>query len=187
MIDKDELRFRMRLQREKVSALQLMEISARIGERVLAMKQYRDAQRVMCYYGLPSEVQTAGLIREMIRSGRQIYLPVMGRGRSLRAVRLERIEALHRAAFGVMEPSAGEEIAPEELDLILTPGLAFDKAGGRIGYGRGYYDRFLPRCRGTIAGLAASWQLVECVPMENRDVYMHFVVTEDEVYRCGRV
>ena len=70
MIDKDELRFRMRLQREKVSALQLMEISARIGERVLAMKQYRDAQRVMCYYGLPSEVQTAGLSREMIRSGR---------------------------------------------------------------------------------------------------------------------
>lgn len=186
MTERDKLRVKMRLMREEASMLQVLEASARIGERVLAMPEYRAAKKVFCYHSLPMEVQTGGLIREMLRQGKEVYLPVTKRGGLMKAVRLRDADAVHRGAFKVMEPDGDEEIDPALLDLILTPGLAFDRAGGRIGYGAGCFDRFLPRCRGTIVGLALTMQLVDRVPMEPHDVFMHQVVTEEAVYHCAR-
>ena len=189
MTERDQLRVKMKLMREEESMLQVLEASARIGERVLAMPEYRSAKRVFCYHSLPMEVQTGGLIREMLRQGKEVYLPVVEKGRFMKAIRLRDADAVHRGAFKVMEPDGDEEIDPAQLDLILTPGLAFDRAGGRIGYGAGCFDRFLPDCRGTIVGLALEKQLVDRVPMEAHDVYMHQVITEEAVYHCaqGRV
>lgn len=186
MTERDELRVKVKMLREKTSMLQVLEASARIGERVLAMDEYRAAKTVFCYYSLPMEVQTGGLIREMLRQGKEVYLPVTGKDRSMKAVRLRKADAVHRGAFKVMEPDGDEEIDPAGLDLILTPGLAFDRAGGRIGYGAGCFDRFLPRCRGLIVGLALDMQLVDEVPMEVHDVYMHRIITQSGVIDCGR-
>lgn len=186
MTERDELRLRIKRLRQEASMLQVAEMSARIGELVLAMPEYRAAKRVFCYYSLPMEVQTGGLIREMLREGKEVYLPVTGKDKTIKAVRLRNPDALRRGAFGVMEPEGNEEIAPSELDLILTPGLAFDRAGGRIGYGAGCFDRFLPDCRGTIAGLALEMQMVDRAPVEPHDVFMHRVVTEKGVIHCAR-
>lgn len=186
MTERDMLRVKMKLLREEASMLQVLEASARIGERVLSLPEYRAAQRVFCYHSLPMEVQTGGLIREMLRQGKEVYLPVTQKDRTMKAVRLRDADALRRGSFKVMEPDGDEEIDPEKLDLILTPGLAFDRAGGRIGYGAGCFDRFLPNCRGTIAALALDMQMVERVPMEAHDVFMHLVVTETAVIRCAR-
>lgn len=184
MTGREELRALMKQRRQEASMLQVLETSARISERIIAMPEYRAAKKVFCYHALPMEVQTAGLIREMLREGKEVYLPVT-EGNRLRAVRLTNADAVHRGTFGVMEPDGNEEIDPAGLDLILTPGLAFDRAGGRIGFGAGCFDRFLPRCRGLIVGLALEMQMVDQVPMEPHDVYMHCVVTEDAVYRCA--
>lgn len=185
MTERDMLRARMKLLREEASMLQVLEASARIGERVLAMDEYRAAQKILCYHSLPMEVQTGGLIREMLRQGKEVYLPVTCTDKSMKAVRLRDADAVHRGAFKVMEPDGDEEIDPAELELILTPGLAFDRAGGRIGFGAGYFDRFLARCRGTFVALALDAQLVERVPMEAHDVYMHRIVTETGVIDCA--
>ena len=185
MTEREELRVQIKLKRQEASMLQVLELSARISERIIAMPEYRAAKRIFCYYALSMEVQTAGLIREMLREGKEVYLPVTGKDNSIKAVRLSRPEALHKGAFRVMEPDGDEEIDPAGLDLILTPGLAFDRAGGRIGYGAGCFDRFLPRCRGLIVGLALEMQMVERVPMEPHDVFMHRIVTEDAVYDCA--
>ena len=185
MTERDELRVRMKELREKMSMLQVLEASARIGERVLALDEYRAAKKIFCYYSLPMEVQTGGLIREMLRQGKEVYLPVTSRDRTMKAVRLRAPDAVHRGAFKVMEPDGEEAIDPAELDLILAPGLAFDRAGGRIGYGAGCFDRFLPNCRGLIAALAMEMQLVDEVPMEPHDVYMHRIVTESGIIDCS--
>lgn len=185
MTERDELRVQIKLRRQEESMLTVLELSARIGERIISMPEYRSAKRVFCYYALPMEVQTSGLIREMLREGKEVYLPVTGKDRSMKAIRLRSPEAMHKGAFRVMEPDGDEEIDPAGLDLIFTPGLAFDRAGGRIGYGAGCFDRFLPRCRGLIVGLALQMQMVERVPMEPHDVYMHRIVTEDAVYDCA--
>lgn len=186
MTERDQLRVKMKLMREDASMFQVLEASARIGERVLAMPEYRDAKRVFCYHSLPMEVQTGGLIREMLRQGKEVYLPVTQKGRLMKAVRLRDADAVHRGAFKVMEPDGDEEIDPAQLDLILTPGLAFDRTGGRIGYGAGCFDRFLPKCRGLIIGLSLDAQMVEKVPMEAHDVFMHRVATETGVIDCAK-
>ena len=185
MTERDELRNLMKRRRAELGAARLSEISTEIGRRVLAMNEYKDARRVMCYWALPAEVQTAGLIGQMLRDGKEVYLPVMGKGRSMTAVRLRTVNALHTSRFGVSEPDGNETVEPEKLDLILVPGLAFDKSGGRLGYGAGYYDRFLPRCRGLIAGLAAQCQMAEQVSVQAHDVPMHRVITERAVYECA--
>lgn len=185
MTGRQQLRELIRLRRQEASMLHVLEMSARISERIIAMPEYRTAKRVFCYHALPMEVQTAGLIREMLREGKEVYLPVTGADNELRAVRLTSAESVHRGAFRVMEPDGDEEIDPARLDLILTPGLAFDREGGRIGYGAGCFDRFLPRCRGLIVGLALEMQMVDKVPMEPHDVYMQRLVTEDAVYDCA--
>jgi len=180
---RDELRAAMKRQREEMSALYVLEMSARICEKLIAMPEYRAAKRIFCYHSLPMEVQTGGLIREMLREGKELYLPVT-RGNVITAVRLTDPERMHRGAFRVMEPDGDEAIDPSGLDMILTPGLAFDRAGGRIGYGAGCFDRFLPKCRGLIVGLSFEMQLVDQVPMEKHDVHMHMVVSEKRIYRC---
>lgn len=187
MTDRDMLRVKMKLLREEASMLQVLEASARIGERILTMPEYRAAKKVFCYFSLPMEVQTGGLIREMIRQGKEVCLPVTNRDRTMKAMRLRDADAVHRGAFKVMEPDGDEEIEPAALDLILTPGLAFDRAGGRIGYGAGCFDRFLPKCRGLIVGLALDMQMVDSVPMEAHDVFMHRIVTETAVYECAQM
>ena len=185
MTERDELRTRMKRRRAELSAAELSWISEQIGRRVLAMDEYKNARRVLCYHALPAEVQTADLLAQMLEQGKAVYLPVMGRGRSMKAVRLRSMDALHKSAFGVYEPNGDEAIDPEQLDLILVPGLAFDREGGRLGYGAGYFDRFLPQCTGLIAGLAAECQLAERVPVEAHDVFMHRIVTERTVYDCA--
>lgn len=185
MTSREELRVHMKRVREELSALYVMEMSARICENLISTPEYRAARRIFCYNALPLEVQTGGLIREILREGKELYLPVTGKDNIITAVRLTDPEKMRRGAFRVMEPDGGESIDPARLDLILTPGLAFDRTGGRIGYGAGCFDRFLPKCRGLIVGLAMETQLIDCVPMEPHDVRMHWVISEERVYRCA--
>lgn len=184
MTEREMLRKVMKRAREESSALHVLEMSARICERIIMMPEYLRAKRIFCYNALPMEVQTGGLIREILRSGRELYLPVTGKDNDMTAVRLYDPDDVHKGAFRVLEPNGSEAIDPAELDLILTPGLAFDRKGGRIGYGAGCFDRFLPRCRGVVVGLAFEMQLVDEVPMKEHDQRVDRVVTEAGIYVC---
>ena len=88
--------------------------------------------------------------------------------------------------FGIAEPRPScPTVAPAALDVILVPGVAFDRAGGRLGYGGGFYDRFLAACTGPRLGLAFALQLVACVPREAHDLPLAVLVTEAEVIRVA--
>jgi 5-formyltetrahydrofolate cyclo-ligase len=85
-----------------------------------------------------------------------------------------------------MEPSGGDVVAPEDVELVIVPGVAFDRRGGRVGYGRGFYDRFLDRTRPGVPAIAIGFaiQVVDAVPSGGMDRRVDAVVTEDEVIRC---
>lgn len=188
-IGRDELRKSMKALRAQYCAEhseRLSEWSRQIEARVLALPELLRARRVMCYYSLSGEVQTASLLRALIGMGKEVYLPVTKKNRQMNAVRLRNADAVHAGAFRVMEPDGNEVIDPAQIDLVLVPGLAFDRAGGRIGYGAGCYDRFLPACGGVFAALSFEFQLSERVPVQAHDVPMHYVITEQAVYRCTR-
>ncbi len=166
--------------------------SRRILDRVMALPDFGRAGTVATYVGVKSEVTTANLLRAAMSVGARIAVPCR-EGGDLALYAIEMLGELEEASFGLREPAArvradpDRRVAPETVDLLVVPGVAFDRRGGRIGYGRGYYDRLLARCRPDAlrVGLAFECQLVEAIPMGPADQPMDLVVTEADVYRVS--
>lgn len=160
--------------------------SERIAARVLALDDYRKARAVLVYAGFGSEVATGELGRAVLRDGKRLVMPRVGEpGLTLYAV-ADPATDLTAGVWGIPEPVPTlPAVAPEEVELFLLPGLAFDPGGGRLGYGRGYFDRALADAPGTKVALAFDGQVVEAVPCGPGDVPMDLVVTPTRVIRCG--
>ena len=181
---REEIRREVRKKRKGLSGIQALEMSLRICEKVVTMPEYVAAKRVMCYSSLPEEVQTSSLIWAIRRSGRQLFLPAVTED-GLLAVRVHEDTAMFRDKLGIETPR-GEPEPPENIDLVLVPGIAFDRAGSRLGFGRGYYDRFLAQCACPFIALAFDLQVVPDSPRAEHDVAMHKIVTEKGVYDCSQ-
>jgi 5-formyltetrahydrofolate cyclo-ligase len=143
----------------------------------------------MVYLALPQEVQTTRIIAQARGWQKRVAVPVV-QGSTLAAVELPDDPAqLRRGRFGILEPSGTQVvIPPEEVDCVMVPGVAFDYRGGRLGFGKGYYDRFLSRLPATTyrCGLAFGIQVVPYVPQTSHDVCMHGIVTEQGFIPCMR-
>jgi len=150
---------------------------------------YRGAETVMLYVHLPDEVRTTQLLADAAERGKRVVVPYCD-GRHLGLFQVEELEELEPGTFGVLEPQPelrgdpARNVAPEQLDLIVVPGVAFDAHGGRLGRGKAYYDGLLSSVRPDTAlvALAFECQIVDEVPMQPHDVYMHQVITEERVY-----
>ena len=178
---REEIRACIKKRREDASKIQAAEMSARICERIVAMPEYLKAKKILCYAALPDEVQTGGLLREILRSGRQLYLS-RTRGQNLEIARMAEDTKLERGAYGILEPVTDELADIADMDLVLAPGVAFDRDGNRLGYGKGYFDRLLKGCTCPKVGLSYEMQLVDHVPEREGDIPMDKVVTEDKIY-----
>lgn len=157
--------------------------SAAIWGRLQGLSLWKDARAIHTYIGsLPGEVKTDALITWALKNGRTVAVPVVDRKtRELRHVRLETVETLERTSWGGLEPSEGTPVDPRLYHLVIVPGVAFDRAGHRLGMGGGYYDRFLAEVRLPTIGLAHRFQIVHSVPVDERDVRVSIIVTPDEV------
>jgi len=152
----------------------------RIAERLAAHASFRQAQTILLYAAKPGEVGTAALFEKAMKEGKRVALPKV-KGRLMEAREVKRWSELKRGAFGIPEPAARNRcVKPGEIDLVVVPGIAFDRNGHRIGFGMGYYDRFLKRVgkKAVRVGIAYAFQIVKELPFEEHDVRMHFLVTE---------
>jgi 5-formyltetrahydrofolate cyclo-ligase len=188
----DELRERKQTLRAQISAARnaLADRDARserIGARVVRLPAYAAARVVHCYIGVGSEVQTRSLLTDLLAAGKQLVVPWCAPGKVLNLFRLTDLDQLAPSRFGLLEPRAdlrsvlAHQVAPGDLDLLLLPGIAFDRQGGRLGHGAGYYDRLLWQVRfdALSVGLAFECQLVDEVPMLDHDVFLDGIVTEE--------
>lgn len=183
----------MRALLRSVSSAESVEAGEAISRQLRTLSAWRQASTVALYASLPGEVATTALIRSAWAEGRRVLLPrVVGEGRLVFAEHLASA-SLVAGAFGVPEPPEGAAVVDlREADLVLVPGVAFDRRGGRLGRGAGYYDRALARLgsRGPrrvapgrdggatrTIGVAFDRQLVEAVPMDARDVRVDAVAT----------
>ena len=164
---------------------QRLKWSQKIMERVLSLDAYARAQAIFCFASMPTEPQTIPLLTRMIDEGKQVYLPIPRVLGQMDAVPLRAVDELRRGKYGIMEPLGGEPIAPEALDLILLPGAAFDRGGGRLGRGGGFYDRYLASTHALTVGLAFELQLMNAVPRDAHDLPVQMVVTEAQIYFEG--
>lgn len=157
------------------------EYSRVITDRLTALPEYKCAKRILCYASYNSEVDTSELCRRIIAEGKELHLPRCDvETKSMTACKVTDLSALKKGAYGIPEPE-GEGILPQKLDLVVVPMVAFDKNKGRIGYGAGYYDRFLPMTNAFRCGIAFSAQEVECASFEETDLPMDLIITEREM------
>ena len=179
---KEQIREEIRNKRENISVIQAAELSARISERALALPEYKNAQTVLGYASLIGEVRTESLNARIIADGKKLLLPKIGDGRSMDAVRVTDLGALKPGKMRIPEVENGEAADPAEISIVFVPGIAFDKKGGRIGFGGGYYDRFLPGTKALRVALAFEMQIVEDTFALDHDQKMDILITEDAVY-----
>lgn len=170
-------------------------VSREIVDKFLGHAAYRQAMTVMFYLHCRSEVRTRDRVREQLSGDKQIVVPyctkdAYGQNR-LGLWKLEDLQELKPGMWGILEPpkerwgESGKEIAPEALDLVMVPGVAFDRSGGRLGNGAGYYDRLFKSVgKDTVLiGVCFEAQIMPEIIMEGHDIYMDYVITESEVYR----
>lgn len=176
---KQELRQFIRAQKRQYTAAQLTALSEKICNRVLASAWWQEAGTLLLYYPLADEVDVRPMIKEAYESGRKILLPVV-KGEELELHLYEGESSLSEGAFGIMEPTG--HLFPEELypqiQLAIVPGMAFDRSGHRLGRGKGYYDRLLPKLVKTkFVGICFPFQLLEEVPADAHDVPVKEVIS----------
>lgn len=165
--------------RRSLSPEQRAEGSRRICESLRALPALEEARTVMSYMALGEEADLTALHEVLRAAGKRLCFPAVRGPGEMEAVLCGPSGPWRRGAFGIREPCGTETVPPEQIDAVLLPCVAFDEAGTRLGWGGGYYDRFLPRCSGALFILAAfECQQTETLPREVWDVPADVLATE---------
>ncbi len=180
---KASLRKRLKKKLANIKATSSLAKSRKITAALLALPAYQQARKILCYAALPREVQTGAFIRKALRAGKKVYVPrITPQGRQMRVCRILNLQKdLRPGVFGIPEPVARRRSASQrmQMDLIVVPGLGFDFSGGRLGRGKGYFDRFLAgQPKAYKVGVAFSEQRVKKIPLSKQDVKMDAVITD---------
>ena len=164
-------------------------VSVTIVDKFMALPEYAAAKTVMFYVDVRDEVRTRQALPTAIQGDKRIVIPFCVDG-ELELFHLESMDELSVGMYKILEPRAelrdvaAKRMQPQDLDLIMVPGVAFDKNGGRTGHGKGYYDKLLQHARPNcpLVALAFECQMFPEIPVQHHDIYMDKVVTENAVY-----
>jgi 5-formyltetrahydrofolate cyclo-ligase len=186
---KVRLRRRVLADRDDLGRTERAQLSSAVCNRAAELPEVRTARTIMLYASFRSEVDTAPLIRLALARGVQVCLPRILGPRRMEAFRItDPSSDLAPGTWGIPEPDSGLPRVPAEaIDAVIVPGTVFDEAGGRCGYGGGFYDNYLLGARAGMPsiGLAMELQLVDKVPREPHDLGVDVIVTETRVIRPG--
>ena len=187
MEEKNALRRRMKAAREGWENAYRQSADAAIAQHVRKSAVWRAAGTVFAYVSVGCEVDTRALIEAALKEGKRVCAPrCLGKGR-MEAREIAALGALVPAAYGLLEPAENAPLVPpEEIGLTIVPCLAADRSGHRLGYGGGYYDRFLRCAAGASMCLCRARALLEDVPREEHDAAVDMVVSEAGIVVCGK-
>lgn len=182
-IEKDELRSYFLKQRNNLSDKEVEERSQRIIHRVLKTKEFQQAKNVHSYVSIQNnnEVNTIRFLKTCLQMNKTLVVPkIIGEGQ-LSHIKIDSLKDLRKNSLGVPEPVGGREISVAELNLVIVPMVAGDRKKNRVGYGAGYYDRFLQNCSAPKMGLLFDCQLYDdTLPVESFDIPLDILITESE-------
>jgi 5-formyltetrahydrofolate cyclo-ligase len=196
MLASSELKSQKRVLREQVlacrtslSAVERNSASMRIMESLIAHAAFANTQVVLAYASFSDEVETATYLRHVLESNKTLVLPRVDKvGQRLVLHHITSLDHLVTGTWGIREPRVDAPIVTlADIDLALVPGVAFDRRGGRLGYGGGYYDKlFSPEALSEAKALvrlsaAFACQIIERVPLDDHDICIPTIITENEI------
>ena len=156
-----------------------------IMNRLVQMAEFKKSRVIMFYVSLLEEVDTLSLLKTVLQEGRSVIVPFVDtKNKTLLSVPIKNPETdLTPGSYGILEPKKNlvNHFDVNQLDLVLVPGIAFDRKGRRLGRGKGYYDRFLKSLsrRTQTIGLAFNFQMLETIPTDERDIAVNQVITNE--------
>ena len=184
---KDNLRKNMLLQRKNMNAENVNTFSNNIIETIMKLPEFLNCKNIMLYLSFGNEVNTYALARWCLENGKKVIVPYcINETREIIPFEINNLTSdLTKSSFGIMEPKHNllQKADLEEVDLIIVPGVVFDEYCNRIGFGAGYYDRFLPkRAKNTCTmGIAYDYQVINKIPTGVYDVPLDFIITEKRI------
>ena len=169
------------------------ELSRQICEKFLALPAYGAAKTAMFYIDVRSEVRTRQHLPQALESGKKIVVPWCNDKGELELFHLTSMDELAIGMYKILEPKPDlrqqpeKQVQAEDLDIVMGPGVAFDRRGARMGHGKGYYDKLLQHARpdAPLVALAFECQLFPEIPMAPHDIFMDRIITEKTIY-AGR-
>lgn len=181
-MDKKQLRKQIRERKKEFSLSEKIELSRPVFEKIEKEELFKEAKVVLLYYSMDDEVYTHDFVEKHYKT-KTILLPCVD-GDDLILRQYLGIESMKAGEqFGILEPVGKEFNDLEKIDLMIIPGVAFDKEKNRLGRGRGFYDRLLKTVNATKIGVCFDFQIVEQVPTEDFDVKMDVVISTTNIYK----
>lgn len=179
---KDELRLEMKRLRRQITKEESEQKSRAAADAVFELPQYKSAETVMAYMASFKEISTSAIIRDALKHKR-LVIPVSNTDSfTITPSYLKSENELVKGAYGIYEPRIIEPAEVNDIDIAFIPGIAFDRRGGRLGFGKGYYDRFLSEFHGVKIGFCYEFQLIDTLPLDSHDIPMDIIITEKRIY-----
>ena len=182
--EKESLRNRLLETRDNTSFDLLKIASEKIQKKLKKIYAFKNAQKIGVYYPIGSEIFTQDIIQELISQGKEVFLPkVIGETMEFR--KIIDFSSLEHGSFDIMEP---KEDCPIEnnLDVILVPTVGIDLSGARLGYGYGFYDKYLAENKTTTISLTLEKQIIKKIPKSDHDILIDWILTEDQMIQTQR-
>jgi len=172
--------------RKSLTEEEIRELSQKVCANIEKLQTFKGAKTVLLYYPFGGEVDLRPLFGKVWEDPKKVLLlPKVTADGNMLAVEYRPDVPLVKNRYGIPEPAGGRIFKPEKLDFVAVPGVAFDRRGCRLGMGKGFYDRFLPRVKGAKVGVAYDFQIVDELPCEEHDFILDAVVTPTEILKGG--
>lgn len=187
-MDKSQMRREIKSRLIEIEPQQRAQKSKQICRHLTGTEEFKKAGTVMVYLSMAHEVDTASVILQCWQQEKTVIVPkVSWQQRHMIPVEINSLNSgISTGAGGLRNPTTGAPMPVEDIDMVITPGLAFDKKGNRLGRGGAYYDRFLASegLKAVICSMAFSEQIVDEVPTDQHDKTVDFIVTENGIINC---
>ncbi len=185
LLSKEDIRNYILSKREICDSETRIKWDNNIFDKVINSEFYKKASIIFIFVSFKNEVNTHQIINRSISDGKIICVPkIQSKEKGIEIFRINSLAEVKPGYYGILEPlERCPEVDSKSIDLILMPGVAFDRHGGRVGYGAGFYDRFLSKINIEIDKVALSYnfQLLNNVPMNKLDVFIDGIITEEEI------
>lgn len=182
--EKKSLRNLLLEKRDNTSFDYMKIASEKMQKKLKKINEFRNAQKIGAYHPIGSEVLTQDIIQELLSSGKEVFLPKVI-GEKIEFRKITDFSSLEKGSFDIMEPKDDCQ-TDNNLDVVLVPTVGISPIGVRLGYGNGFYDKFLAQHKTATISLTLEKQIVKNIPKSEHDIIIDWIVTEDRVLKTQR-